>query len=92
MRRLGTRSFLKKGIHMAIIGTNGSACQLKKYAFDLLALEDFIGSNAWNYIGKYLRLKYTSCTMILTNLKMLRRQKTFLRPNCVIKMLRHFCR
>lgn len=58
-KETGTRSFLQKGIYIADVGTRGRMIRLKKYAFDLIALEDLMDKNAWNYFRKYLRLKST---------------------------------
>ncbi|XP_034679264.1 photosynthetic NDH subunit of lumenal location 3, chloroplastic [Vitis riparia] len=58
-KETGTRSFLKKGLYIADVGTKGRMLRLKKYAFDLIALEDLMDKDAWNYFTKYLRLKST---------------------------------
>lgn len=58
-KETGTRSFLKTGLYIADVGTKGRMLRLKKYAFDLIALEDLMDKDAWNYFRKYLRLKST---------------------------------
>ncbi|KAH9610960.1 hypothetical protein KSS87_002500 [Heliosperma pusillum] len=58
-KETGTRTFLKTGLFIANIGVRGSAYRIKKYAFDLMALGDLIGKDAWNYFRKYLKIKAT---------------------------------
>ncbi|KAK9151930.1 hypothetical protein Syun_010239 [Stephania yunnanensis] len=57
--KTGTRSFLKKAVYIADIGSKGSAYRLRKCAFELIALEDLLGQDAWNYVRKYLCLQST---------------------------------
>lgn len=44
---------------MAKLGPQIIPYRLKHYAFDLLALGDLLGQEAWNYVRKYLCLKST---------------------------------
>ncbi|XP_074290523.1 photosynthetic NDH subunit of lumenal location 3, chloroplastic [Silene latifolia] len=58
-KETGTRTFLKTGLYIANVGLKGSEYRIKKYAFDLMALGDLIGKDAWNYFRKYLKIKAT---------------------------------
>nr|GMC74605.1 photosynthetic NDH subunit of lumenal location 3, chloroplastic [Ipomoea batatas] len=58
-KETGTRSFVKNQMYIVNIGTKGSMYRLNKCAFDLMALGDLIGSDAWSYVLRYLRIKAT---------------------------------